>query len=95
MMLAGKAGAGEGNEVRHHAGCRFGCDIQHPADGGKFGQWWSIAVRRDHGTQAIVAPGGDDQVREGADHSGHANHQGPGQGDDADQVVQIEPAQAR
>ncbi len=40
-------------------------------------------------------PGLEDQVRPGIDHSGEAHRQGPHQGDDAEQVVQVQPAGAR
>jgi hypothetical protein len=62
VVLAGKACAGEGDEVRPHAwGGLFG-DVQQLGGRCALGERRRIAVGRDHGRQAVVAPGGDDQV---------------------------------
>ena len=95
MVRAGEACAGEGDEVRAHAGRRRPGDLQQAAGRGALGERRRVAVGFYHGRQGVAAPGFDQQVGAGADHPGNAHRQGPGQGDDADQVVQVQPAQAR
>ena len=94
MVLAGKPCAGEGDKVRAHIGRRTVGDVQQAGGRGQMGQRRRIAIGFDHRVEAVVAPGINDQVGAGTDYPGHAHYQRPGQGDDAQQVVQVEPAQA-
>jgi len=94
VMFAGKARAGEGDKVWLHTRCGLGGNAQQLGGGCALGQRRGVLVGFDHGAEAVLAPGGDDQVGAGADHAGYPHHQRPGQSDHADQVVQVEPAQA-
>jgi len=94
MMLAGKACTRKGDKIRLHTRGGLGGDGQQFRCWGTLGQRRGILVRFDHRAEAVLTPRGDDQVGAGADHAGHAHHQRPGQGDHADQVVQVQPAQA-
>ncbi|MNG89509.1 hypothetical protein D3C79_483790 [compost metagenome] len=94
VVLAGETRARKRDEVRAHAGCGPLGNVQQARGWGALDERRGVAVGGNHRSQAVVAPGCDDQVGQGTDYPGHAHRQCPGQGDHADQVVQVEPAQA-
>ncbi|MND80121.1 hypothetical protein D3C80_718850 [compost metagenome] len=94
VVLAGEPRAWKSDEVRAHAGGGLFGNFQQASGWGAIDERRRVAVGGNHRCQAVVTPGRDDQVGQGTDHARYAHGQRPGQGNCADQVVQVEPAQA-
>ncbi len=102
MLRRGAQRAGIGDHRDRHAGCggqrTLDRDLQRTIGGRRL-----AGVRREQhagltGLQCgdlLGLPGLEDQLRPGVDHPGEAHRQRPDQGDDAEQVVQVQPARAR
>ncbi len=101
MLRRGAQGTGVGDHCHRHA--RRGG--QYTVDGSLQravrGRCIAGVLRQQHaglaglqGGDLFGLPGLEDQVRPGVDHPGEAHRQRPDQGDDAEQVVQVQPAGA-
>ena len=95
VVLAAERGAGKGDEADLHV------RLARPRGGDRLVERAELphrrqaAIGRDHLRHLVVLPILHHQVGPGVDHAGRGHDRGPGQGDDAEQVVQVEPLDPR
>ncbi len=96
VVRAGKRRAREGDERQAHARGALQCRIQRLLQRAAFGLRGDglACIGRQQRRELVVLPVLDDQIGPGIDHAGAAHHEGPHQGDDAQQVVQVQPFHA-
>ncbi|MNO74223.1 hypothetical protein D3C76_652160 [compost metagenome] len=68
--------------------------LEHRVERGQLRRQRPVAVRGGHFHQLAGLPHAFDGCCQGVDRAGEADHQQPGHGDDAEQVVQVQPAHA-